>query len=162
VGLNTTPATFVTNETVTATKLNTEIRDAFTGIQAAWTSYTPTWTSTGTAPSLGNGAISGRYLQIGKTVFVRIALQTGSTSTYGTGAYSFSLPLTANLSTWDAAGSCAIMDNSGSNRYGFTAILSSTTAVSAADGTGVRPTATTPLTFATGDRITFQLAYEVA
>ncbi len=59
------------------------------------TSYTPTWTSSGTAPSLGNGTLTGAYTQIGKLVEARIAITFGSTTTYGTGNFYFSLPVTA-------------------------------------------------------------------
>lgn len=61
----------------------------------AWTSYTPTWTSSGTSPSLGNGSITGKYKKIGKTVFVKVRLQFGSTTTGGTGNWRISLPFTA-------------------------------------------------------------------
>lgn len=61
----------------------------------AWTSYTPTWTTSGTAPSIGNGVLTGKYKQIGKTVFVRVRLQIGSTTTTGTGHWRISLPVTA-------------------------------------------------------------------
>lgn len=59
----------------------------------AWTAYTPTWTSTGTAPALGNGTLVGAYAQIGKTVIFRFAFTAGSTSTYGSGSYIFSYPV---------------------------------------------------------------------
>jgi len=59
-----------------------------------WTSFTPTWTSTGTQPSLGNGTLTGRYQRIGNTFHFRIELVAGSTTTYGTGTWTFSLPFT--------------------------------------------------------------------
>jgi len=65
----------------------------------AYTAYTPTWTcSSGTQPSLGNGTLNGRYKQIGKTVFVNIKLNFGSSTTAGTpdgGNWTFSLPVNA-------------------------------------------------------------------
>jgi len=61
----------------------------------AWQSYTPTWTTSGTAPSLNNGSITGKYKQIGKTVFVRVRLQIGSTTTTGTGNWRITLPVAA-------------------------------------------------------------------
>ena len=57
-----------------------------------WQSYTVSWTAATTNPSIGNGTLSGRYTQIGKTVIGSISLTMGSTTTYGTGAWSFSLP----------------------------------------------------------------------
>jgi hypothetical protein len=65
----------------------------------AYTTYTPTWTnSSGTQPSLGNGTLNGRYKQIGKTVFVNIKLNFGSSTTAGSpdgGNWTFSLPVNA-------------------------------------------------------------------
>lgn len=64
----------------------------FAEIGAAWTTYTPTWTSTGTAPAVGNGQLSGASIKLGKTLFIRIKIVMGSTTTYGTGDYHFALP----------------------------------------------------------------------
>jgi hypothetical protein len=64
-------------------------------ITTSWTDYTPTWSTSGTAPVLGNGNLSGRYMAIGKTVFVRIHFVLGSTSTTGTGNWRFNLPVAA-------------------------------------------------------------------
>jgi hypothetical protein len=77
----------------------------------AWTSYTPQWTTDGaTQPVIGDGAVTGAYKQIGKTVFVRVKLNWGTTTTGGTGAFLFSLPVTAA----NADGiqfPCSILDN---------------------------------------------------
>ena len=60
-----------------------------------WTTYTPTWTSDSGTPSIGNGSITGRYKQIGKTVFFNLKLTYGTTTTGGSGAWMFELPVTA-------------------------------------------------------------------
>jgi hypothetical protein len=57
--------------------------------------YTPVWSSTGTAVSLGDGTIYGKYVLLGKMVHVYIELTMGASTTYGTGAYRFSLPRTS-------------------------------------------------------------------
>lgn len=57
--------------------------------------YTPTWSSAGTQPALGNGTLTGRYVQIGKLVVAELLLVAGSTTTFGTGIYTFSLPVTS-------------------------------------------------------------------
>ena len=62
----------------------------------AWTSYTPTWTSLGSNPSIGNGTITGAYKVIGKTCFVRGRITMGSSTTYGSGAWLIGLPFTAS------------------------------------------------------------------
>lgn len=59
---------------------------------AAWIQYTPAWTSTGTAPAIGNGSLAGFYLLVGKTMHLAIRMLAGTSTTYGTGSWSFSLP----------------------------------------------------------------------
>lgn len=68
-----------------------------TPYEGAWISYTPVWTTDGvTQPIIGNGSLIGAYKQIGKIVFVRVKLNWGTTTTGGTGAFLFSLPITAS------------------------------------------------------------------
>ncbi len=118
MGVNYTPHTWVTLEVPTAAEFNTEVRDLSNGLQAAWTAYTPTWTSSGTAPAIGNGSIVGAYMQVGKTFDFRIALTAGSTTTFGTGQYSFSLPATLNsaMSSVYVHGATGFISHGG-NRY---------------------------------------------
>lgn len=79
MGLVTTPRTWVASEVVTATELNTEVRDAITGIQAAWVSSAPVFSG---GVTVGNGTSSQSYRQIGKTVEVRGEFTLGSTSAF--------------------------------------------------------------------------------
>lgn len=80
-------------------------------ISSAWTAYTPTWSTDGaTQPSLGNGTITGAYKVIGKTVFVRVRLVFGTTTTAGTGAFYFSLPVNA-AAAWGVQMPASILDN---------------------------------------------------
>ena len=61
-----------------------------------WTIYTPVLgSSDGIAPVLGNGSLTGRYAQIGKTVFVKIFFRAGSTTQRGTSFWTITLPVTA-------------------------------------------------------------------
>jgi len=80
---------FAAGSRVFASDLNTATQ------QGAWTSYTVTWTSSGTAPAKGNGTMVGYYSKIGRQVTVKIEFNSGSTTTFGTGYYSFSLPFAA-------------------------------------------------------------------
>lgn len=61
-----------------------------TGSGWAWTSYTPTLTNI----TLGNGTVSTRYIQIGKTIFWRGEYVPGTTSSV-TGTISMTIPVTA-------------------------------------------------------------------
>ena len=65
--------------------------DALEALSDPRTAFTPAWKSTGTAPALGNGTITGRYVQVGKYVTYSGKLTMGSTTTFGTGVYQISL-----------------------------------------------------------------------
>ena len=79
-------------------------------IDTSWTAYTPTWTSDGTQPTLGNGTLTGFYKQIGKLVCVRVIFIFGTTSNSGTGTWRFSLPIAA-ASADGVQLPCSLMDN---------------------------------------------------
>jgi hypothetical protein len=75
----------------------------------AWTSYTPTITADGGGFALNNGTLTGRYKQVGKTVFFNLKFVFGSTTSAGTGHWNFSLPVTAYDSNFTF--SAAILDD---------------------------------------------------
>lgn len=166
MSLNTTPRTWVSGEVVTAAQMNTEIRDAFTGIQAAWTAYTPAWTASTTAPVLGNGTLVGAYNRVGKTVDFRIVLTMGSTTTYGAGFYVFSLPVTPvaagiNILEYPVADVICHDASPSAVTPGIGAIFS-TSEVRPRSYAGATITPTAPFTFASGDRIMLAGRYEAA
>lgn len=102
------------------------------GFLAAWTSYTPTVTTSGSAFSLGNGTIAGSYTQIGKTTFGRIVLTIGSTTSIGSGNYSFSLPvasraLSGSLSFYTILGNGYFQDSSSGWVYPLSIHMDTTT-----------------------------------
>jgi len=130
-----------------------------------WQDWTPTWTSS-TPPSLGNGTLVGRYkLLDAKTLLVRLNFVRGSTSTNGSGTYSFTgLPFTlAARDQWLTGG----MVDAGSAYFVISGRCgSSGTAISdvvIADGTGSRVwTGTMPVTLATNDEIVLSGILELA
>lgn len=90
-----TPADWFAGQEVLAETMEAEIRDQFADLIAGWTPYTPVWAATTTAPVVGNGTLTGRYKLVGKTCTVTFELVMGSTTTFGSGTYSWSLPFTA-------------------------------------------------------------------
>lgn len=90
-----------------------------------FTAYTPTWASSGTAPSIGNGTIVGRYLRLNDLVFASIVLTTGSTTSIGTGTYRLTLPVNYLDSSPSNTiqGTTALHDQGGSKWYGWRAGL---------------------------------------
>lgn len=132
----------------------------------AWTSYTPAWTSSGTAPGLGNGTLVGSYAQFGKVIHFRLVFTAGSTTTYGTGNYNFSIPLTANT-TVTATANCRVLDASATSAYFGHGTVFSTTVIPQTGTTGSPAvlstvTNTSPMTFATSDEVRIWGTYEAS
>lgn len=134
--------------------------DGWAGALSTWA---VAWTAT-TAPAIGNGTLTGRYLQIGKMIFGQIRLTVGSTTTFGTGIWKFDLPVAAHASVlhhylvwlqdasageWfgmarhDTASSVAIFHNNGAAIMGIV-------------------TGTAPFPWTTGDGLVMNFMYEAA
>lgn len=132
----------------------------------AWTAYTPVWAATGTAVSLGNGTIVGRYYQVGKLVVASVRLLAGSTTTFGTGTYSFTLPVAAaTTSSLFRVGSGYCRDTSATSAGHFPAIAIIDTAspsVAILANVNAIVGATTPFTWANTDHLQFTIVYEAA
>ncbi|MCX4540504.1 hypothetical protein [Streptomyces sp. NBC_01565] len=131
-----------------------------------WASYTPTWSSTGTAPVLNNGTLTGRWARCGNVIFYMIKLTIGSTTSLGTGNYTFTLPVAVGSVT-DFIGDAFAGDNSvGSAGYSVgRAFLGAGGLVGAYFGNTVGASALTnanPMTWANGDRLWLSGFYEAA
>lgn len=128
-------------------------------------SFTPTWTSSGTQPSLGNGTLTGRYFRIQKLVFVQTLLICNTTTTFGTGEYRFAVPVTARagLFGYFSVGTVRVYDQSAVTTYYGQASFyaSATTYMNAYIGNSLI-TQTAPMTFASGDEIQMTYWYEAA
>lgn len=124
-------------------------------ITAAWSTYTPTWASSGTAVSLSNGTISGRYMSVGKLGFVDILLTMGSSTTFGTGTYSITLPAgwTAAGATNTPVGSVECVDTSVTTSFiGVAKVLSGATTLGfSTHGATAFVGQTVPMTWASTD-----------
>jgi hypothetical protein len=133
-------------------------------IGAAWENYTPAWTSSGTQPAIGNGILEGRYTRINKLLIVSFILVAGSTTTFGTGNYRFSMPVSivqgqANMG-WGV-----VFDASASYlSYNINLALDNTaTVVELYTAQGITPVgATYPITFANGDQIRVSIVGQAA
>jgi hypothetical protein len=135
----------------------------------AWFPYTPAWTASTSNPTLGNGSIAGRYMRSGKSVFFAAEVITGSTTTYGSGNYSLSLPIAPRTTTPTQYVQSRVGDASSGQAYaGQSGALVDTPSPGAApiqvqgaaDLDNVTPTS--PITFATGDQLRLFGMYEAA
>jgi hypothetical protein len=129
----------------------------------AWTTWTPTHGNI----TIGNGTVTARYCQIGKTLFFSYNLQFGTTTSITGGGPSFTLPVAAvsngfffNGNILDAgvtnyAGASDVSAGGNTSYYKFVR----------ASGTyaqGESITSTTPMTWGNGDVFTVSGSYEVA
>jgi hypothetical protein len=131
-----------------------------------WISYTPTWTATTTNPVIGNGSIVGGYRRIGDIVEFYAKIVAGSTTTYGSGSYRVSLPVTAFGSEWVQGFTVGILDSGVAwytnyygqgQRSGLSSSFEANLMSNQADWTN-----TSPFTFGNGDTFQVQGRYRVA
>lgn len=69
-------------------------------VPTPWTAYTPVLSGASSNPDIQltkNGTLTGRYTHTSDWCLYTINLLTGTTSTYGSGLWTFSLPLTADV-----------------------------------------------------------------
>lgn len=139
---------------------------------AAWEAYTPTFGNT----TVGNGAVSGGFVRVGRTIHFRARLLWGSTTAF-TGTVDFTLPV--NAATNLAAGlnnvayqtSAWLLDSSARHFIGLailgvdngnTADASKGKVVHTESGNVGTVDATNPFTWATGDILLVGGSYEAA
>lgn len=123
-------------------------------------SYTPVLTSSGTAPSLGNGTVSGRWSRAGAIVTCSVNIAMGSTTNLGTGELRISLPTPHTGLTIDYVG-IGVADISGTT-YMFHANIPGSVGYVRMfrDGVG-SVTSTSPATFVAGSTLRLQFSYNI-
>jgi hypothetical protein len=128
----------------------------------SWTDYTPTWTTTGTAPALGNGTLIGRHKDLdANTCMVRLQLIAGTTTTFGTGTWSFSIPHTAVSGKGNQILTGWILDSGTDNKTAVGRIASGgTTVLEVYPEGGNVVTNTVPMTWTTSDTLMLQGHFE--
>ena len=148
----------------------TYIDDAYVGVPknlstssaiGPWISYTPTWTAVTTNPVIGNGTIFGSYSITGDSIMVTIRITSGSTTTYGSGDYVFSIPsqftintskLSENTNNTLVHSTASGLDSSASTNYvGVVKVINSTSVRVSGQGTTNNWRSSTPFTWATSD-----------
>lgn len=134
----------------------------FTDNTTVPTAYTPSLTNSGA--SIGNGTLTGSYTRVGGRVSVSVYLLMGSTTSLGSGTLAISLPFTAATITNDIRfGSGRITDTGVADYVVQTYVASAGSSFTATTGTAATPvTATSPMTWGTGDLANFSFEYEAA
>ncbi len=126
-----------------------------------WTTYTPTWTSSGSPPAIGNGSVTGRYKRSGATLHLQQHIVIGSTSTLGSGAIRLSLPSGMSGGSITSTGSGYWMDvSTGILTPAVTIVDAASTYVYGWLGTGTTPGDSSGL--GTGDFLHYGGTFEIA
>lgn len=167
---------FAAGQFLTADDLQAMVDQIDSLTAPGWTTYTPSWGSSGTAPAIGNGTLAGRYRRAANSdlVEVEIRLTFGTTTTAGTGLYNWGLPVNAAAAavTQIEVGSCQVTDAGAISEPGVCVLASSTLLVctmgpwpntaTTINNRGGQIGATSPFTFGTSDAIVMRLAYQAA
>jgi len=141
----------------------------------AWTTYTPTISSSGGGTNwvLGNGTVEGAYQKIGRLVVGWASVTFGTTTTFGTNVLYVNGPVACRARTaseW-AAGECRSVDISPANSYlgnvwmpsgSSTLIALGVHATSGTYASNSAVTSTVPFTWTNGDYFTVNFQYEAA
>jgi hypothetical protein len=162
-----TTAPFLAGHEPTTAELTAQVTNNFLAIGGAWTAYTPTWTAATTNPVIGNGTIDGAYAAAGKLIFYRIAIVGGTTTTWGSGAYSFTYPPFTPKDSGNPgnSGTTGFMyDTSANKPYCLIGIGNSSTTIRMLETSANSfMSHNYPIALpATGDEITFSGCYEAA
>ncbi len=124
---------------------------------SGYQSYTPVWSGSGGAATLGNGSIIGRYTRQGDRVTGFVQLVIGTTSVAGAGNMQFSLPVAAAAGEGDQLGSALLLDT-GTQFYTAVSFISDAASVANIFANVAMVTGTAPFTIANGD--TYRLAFD--
>lgn len=136
-----------------------------------WATYTPSWGATGSAPTLSNGTLVGSYRRRGTELMIGGMLTYGSSSSAGTGGWSFSLPsgciAVANRRQSVSGiardvGSALAFSVAGDIAASGTTILFGSDRHSSTSGFYVGEAGTVPHTWATGDTLAWSGVIELA
>ena len=136
----------------------------------SWTIYTPVLTASTTNPTIGNGSITGRYVNIGATIIGEIRIVAGTAGfNRGLGAYSVSLPTLAVFENFQPVGQVVVRDEGPGLNYFGTAIFTGgfndrvqlfMHSQTATFDEGIAVTDSLPFVFSANDKILIQLTYE--
>lgn len=130
-----------------------------------WFAYTVAWTGAGGNPAIVDGTLTGRFTMRGKTVLAVINVMMGASTTYGSGNWSFSLPIKA--AAFVSMGLADLRD-AGTNNYArlirlganATAITEFIQLDNASNVNNI--SSTVPWTWAANDTLRMQIEYEAA
>lgn len=128
--------------------------------KTSWSSYPVVWSTNGVFPLVGNGTLTGRTKDIGKTRLVHVEFVRGSTTQAGNDNFTFSLP-DGNYQSFRVSGSGHYLDASPFTEKPLTVkgIGSNSVALILSGGGRLR---FDTIAWAAGDEIVFDVVCELA
>lgn len=126
-----------------------------------WNSFSPTWTSTGTAPALGNGTLTGEYMYRGRELVYQGRLLAGSSTTFGTGEWRMSVPVNA-ASINHACGSAFYHDFGTTYWPGVCAMQPGVDKLNFVGSASGQVANNVPFTWAVSDQLIWNITYPIA
>jgi hypothetical protein len=144
---------------VLAKATNTDLDFIWADKGSTWTTWTPTLTNI----TLGNGTVTARYQQLGKTVSIYFKFLLGSTSAVS-GNPTITLPVN---SVYENIAPAYIQDAGTNNYYGIFTVNGGTGTFVMQNVAGTYPSfagisSTVPMTWTTNDYLYSNISYEVA
>lgn len=134
----------------------------FTGTKfTVGTSYTPTWTGTGSNPSIGTGTLTGYYVRLGDLVIGWISMTAGGTTTFGTGTWEFAIPIAAATPPRFYVGACQVLDSGVADYVGISRLDQTTSKIRGIMSSGNSLGPAIPHAWGSGDVCVLSFAYRV-
>jgi hypothetical protein len=128
-------------------------------ILGPWRTYVPSWTAVTTNPTIGNGTIFGRWREFGDLVWIWVSIVSGSTTTFGSGFYSVSIPFRSSPLAEQAI-PAQLRSPTDTRRYALSGnVQPSSLQIVRFNWAGGALTGTAPVTLAAGDIINVQGFY---
>lgn len=126
------------------------------------TAYACAWTATSSNPAIGNGTLRSYYSQRGGVVQVWLALTAGSTTTFGSGVWLFSLPVTPATYPRFTVGPAQMLDAGTADYTGVARLDASVPNFRVIYSGGGAVSSSVPHTWASTDVLALSLAYLAA
>lgn len=147
----------------TITDSTTGSASSATSIDIEQTTYTPTWTGSVSNPAIGNGTLNGAWQRKGTRCTANILMTAGTTTTFGSGYFKFSLPYT---SLRNAIGTCYMETNAtGLKVYGASVYVQAGTNIAivvVGGSSGSYVGAASPVAFQTSDKIIIDVEFAIS
>lgn len=132
-------------------------------IRETYEVITPVWTGASADPAIGNGTLTGWYSKYHNWITFNVSMTAGSTTTFGTGAWSFFLPADlAKASTGEWNGSIWMLDSGTGYFSGTCEVVDGGTTTNLYPHTNANVIqSSVPFTWATSDEFHMTLRYRI-